>query len=195
MNQPSDTYYINEVLDGNVNAFSVLVNRYKSFVFTIVYRLVKNRDEAEEVAQDTFIKAYQSLKSYRGDAKFSTWLYTIAYRKSLDQIKKNKVHYTYTLIEEVNEGDAQEIENGLSYLEQKERTQIIKEGILKLPPEAAAIITFYYFEDKKVKEIATITGLTVDNVKIKLHRSRKQLYSILKHNVLPEISRKNGRAI
>ncbi|MDY8134101.1 RNA polymerase sigma factor [Aquimarina sp. 2201CG5-10] len=195
MNHQPDQYYIDQVLEGQVNAFSTLVERYQSLVYTVVYRMIKNKEQAEEVAQDTFIKAYKSLNKYRGDAKFSTWLYTIAYRKSLDTIKASKRMMTSELIEEISEGEVGLVNDALAYLEDKERKQIISDSIMQLPKEEAAIITLYYFEEKSVKEIIPIVGLTADNVKIKLYRSRKKLYSILKHHISPEISTRNGRAI
>lgn len=195
MNHQSDQYYIDKVLAGEVNAFSELVERYQSLVYTVVLRMVKNKEQAEEVAQDTFVKAYQSLDKYRGDAKFSTWLYTIAYRKSLDVIKAAKRMITSEIIEDISEGEMELVNDALGYLQNKERKQVISDSIMKLPEDEAAIITLYYFEEKSVKEIVEIIGLTADNVKIKLYRSRKKLYSILKYYILPEISAENGRAI
>ncbi|WP_281990026.1 RNA polymerase sigma factor [Aquimarina aggregata] len=195
MNHQSDQYYIDKVLEGEVNAFSILVERYQSLVYTVVYRMVKNKEHAEEIAQDSFIKAFKSLKNYRGDSKFSTWLYTIAYRKSLDAIKSKNRVLTSELIEEISEGDIALVSDALSYLQAKERKEMISNSILKLPEDEAVIVTLYYFEEKSVKEIVEIVDLTADNVKIKLYRSRKKLYSILKHHILPEISNKNGQAI
>ncbi|AXT53285.1 RNA polymerase sigma factor [Aquimarina sp. BL5] len=195
MNHQSDQYYIKQVLEGEVNTFSSLVERYQSLVYTIVFRMVRNKEEAEEIAQDTFIKAYKSLSKYRGEAKFSTWLYTIAYRKSLDAIKKNKRFVATELIEEVSEGEVGVVNDALSYLQDIERKEIISNSILKLPEEESAIITLYYFEEKSIKEIKEIVGLTEDNIKIKLYRSRKKLYSILKYHISPEINANNGRAI
>ncbi len=195
MNHQSDQYYINQVLEGDTNAFSILVERHQGLVYTVVYRMIKNKEQAEEVAQDTFVKAYTSLSRYRGDAKFSTWLYTIAYRKSLDAIKSAKRMMTSELIEEISEGDIELVTDALMYLQAQERKKIIADSIMKLPEDEAAIVTLYYFEEKSIKEIVEIVDLTADNVKIKLYRSRKKLYSILKHYVSPEISSKNGRAI
>ncbi|WP_233194509.1 RNA polymerase sigma factor [Aquimarina sp. I32.4] len=179
MNHQSDQYYIDKVLDGQVNMFSVLVERYQSLVYTVVYRMLKNKEQAEEVAQDTFVKAYKALDRYRGDAKFSTWLYTIAYRKSLDALKVNKRFVSSSDIKEIGEENIELVEDALSCLQAKERKQIILDSIMKLPEDEAAIITLYYFEEKSVKEIVEIVNLTADNVKIKLYRSRKKLYSIL----------------
>ncbi len=195
MNHQSDQYYINQVLQGQVNAFSVLVERYQNLVFTVVYRMLKNKEQAEEVAQDSFIKAYESLGKYRGDSKFSTWLYTIAYRKSLDTLKVNKRMKTSEFIDTINEGEIELVNDALSYLQAKERKEIISDSIMKLPEDEAVIITLYYFEEKSIKEIVEIVGLTLDNVKVKLYRSRKKLYSILQYHISPELSNKNGRAI
>lgn len=185
--QPNiDQHLIEQTLKGNSKAFGELVERYQAFVYTIVIRIVKVREEAEEVAQDTFIKAYQSLSSYRGESKFSSWLYSIAYRKALDALRKNKKNSSLELIEEITEGDCSIIENALTYIEDKERSEVIKKCILELPEKEAAIITLFYFEEQSIKEIAKITELTEDNVKVKLYRSRKKLFSLLKHYILPE---------
>lgn len=195
MHQDTDQYYISKTLKGDSQAYSFLVEKYQNFVYTIVIRMVKVKEEAEEVSQDTFIKAFQSLSSYRGESKFSTWLYSIAYRKALDRIRKNNKINTSELIEEITESNFESIENALHYIQEQERNEIIKKCILQLKEQEAAIITFYYYEDLTVKEIAKITQLTEDNIKVKLHRSRKKLFSLLKYFVLPEITISNGKAI
>lgn len=195
MSTNTDQYLIEQTLGGNTRAFGTLVERYQDFIFTIVLRMVKVREEAEEVAQDSFVKAFESLESYRGDSKFSSWLYSIAYRKALDRIRKNKRQQTMGLIEEITEGDQASVENALQILEDNERKQMIQDKIMQLPEQEAALITLYYFEELSVKEIATITDLSQDNIKIKLYRSRKKLFTLLKDSVLPEISNNNGRAI
>ena len=90
----NDQYYINLITQGDTIAFSVLVERYKDLVFTLTYRILKNREDAEEASQDTFIKAYKSLSKFKGDSKFSTWIYKIAYNTSLDRLKKTKPLWT-----------------------------------------------------------------------------------------------------
>ncbi len=195
MNTTTDQQLIDQTLKGDTRSFGVLVERYQDFVFTIVYRMVKVREEAEEVSQDSFVKAFESLGSYRGEAKFSSWLYSIAYRKALDALRKNKKYKASEIIDDITEGEVEVIDNALHFLEDKERKKTIQECILKLPEEEAAIITLYYFEDQSVREIAGITELSEDNIKVKLYRSRKKLFSLLKHFVLPEITNSNGRAI
>lgn len=191
----TDQYLIDKVLNGNTNAFGELVDRYQNFVFTIAIRILKVSEEAEEVAQDSFIKAYDSLSTFRGESKFSTWLYRIVYHKSLDRIKMNRRHRTYEINEEITDDTLDHIENGLEFMLSEERSDIIKKCIAQLPEEEAAIITLYYFEEQSVKEIAKVTDLTEDNIKIKLYRSRKKLFSLLEGYIKPEISNKNGKAI
>jgi RNA polymerase sigma-70 factor (ECF subfamily) len=195
MKQHTDQHCIQKTLKGDTQAFSELIVRYQDFVFTLVVRIVKNREEAEEVAQDVFLKAFNSLEGYRGEAKFSTWLYSIAYRKALDRLRKNSRMKSVELIEDITEGSVQSIENALTFLEQQERNETIQQCIAALPEQDAAIVTLYYFEEQSIREIAAITQLTEDNIKIKLHRSRKKLFTLLKQFVLPEISNSNGRAI
>ena len=160
MNYQSDQYYIRLILEGKGSAFATLVQRYQDMVYTVAYRMVRNKEEAEEIAQDTFIKAYKALDTYRGDSKFSTWLYTIAYRKSLDVIKKKKRTGVFELIEEISESEIGLVNGGLSYLQDKERKQIILDSIRKLTEEEVVIVTLYYFEEKSIKEIKEIVDLT-----------------------------------
>lgn len=195
MTTNTDHYLVEQTLNGNTQAFSLLVERYQDYVFTIAVRIVKIREEAEEVAQDSFIKAYEALSTFRGDAKFSSWLYSIVYRKALDRLRKNNRTKTLEMVEDLTEGDSETMENALQLLEIKERNDVLQKCLDQLPEGDAAIISFYYFEELSVKEIAEITQLTEDNIKIKLHRSRKKLFSLLKFYVFPEYTNNNGKAI
>ena len=181
MQQHTDQYYIDKILQGDTQAFAVLVERYQGYIYTIVLRMVRVKEEAEEIAQDTFIKAYQSIASFRGESKFSSWLYSIAYRKALDSIRKNKKYKAAELNEEITEGSIEIIENGLTFLEDKERKKMIQQCIMKLPEQEAAIITLFYFEEQSIKEIAKITQLSEDNIKVKLYRSRKKMFTLIKN--------------
>jgi RNA polymerase sigma factor (sigma-70 family) len=195
MSLTTDQQLIEQTLKGDTSSFGKLVERYQDFVFTIAFRIMKVREEAEEVAQDSFIKAYESLNSFRGESKFSSWLYSIAYRKALDALRKNKKYKASEIIDDITEGEVSGIEDALHYLEDEERKKAIQDCILKLSEDEATIITLYYFQDQSVREISTITGLSEDNIKVKLYRSRKKLFGFLKHFILPEITNSNGRAI
>ena len=178
---------INQILAGDANAFTQLVNRYKDLVFTLALRMLKNREEAEEVSQDTFIKTYKSLDKFKGDSKFSTWIYKVAYNSCLDRIKKNKKYLNDVEINEFTEHQVKTVDNAFNALVEEERNQLIQDCLHLLPSEDSFLLTLYYFEEQSLEDIATIVGLTANNVKVKIFRSRKKLASILKDRLEPEI--------
>ena len=190
----NDQHYINLILNGDSSAFAVLVNRYKDLVYTLSLRMLKNREEAEEVAQDTFIKVYKSLSRFKGDSKFSTWIYKVAYNTCLDRIKKNKKYVNDVAIDEFTAHEVKTIDNALSKLETEEHNQAIKKCITQLPSDDAFILTLYYFEEQSLDEISQVVGLTPNNVKVKLFRSRKKLATIIKAQLEPEIIEHYGKA-
>ena len=183
----NDQILINQILAGDANAFTQLVNRYKDLVFTLALRMLKNREEAEEVSQDTFIKTYRSLHKFKGDSKFSTWIYKVAYNSCLDQIKKNKKYLNDVEINEFTEHQVKTVDNAFDALVEEERNQLIQDCLHLLPSEDSFLLTLYYFEEQSLDEIANIVCLTANNVKVKLFRSRKKLASILKDRLEPEI--------
>lgn len=185
MNTKPDEFYIEQTLEGNVNAFGILVERYKHMVYTLALRIVKSKEEAEEVSQDAFVKAFKNLDKFKGDSKFSTWIYKIAYYGSLDIVKKNSRMVNSDHIDEINEGDLGGVQDALEYLHAKERKEVINKALLKLNEEERTILTLYYFEELSVKEIMKVVNLSADNIKIKLFRSRKKLFSILKNVIEP----------
>ena len=186
MSTKPDTYYIQETLNGNVKAYAFLVEKYKAMVFTLSIRIVKNREEAEEISQDVFVKAYTNLKSFKGESKFSTWIYKIGYYASLDAIKRNKKQINTDNIDEIYEGDLGVLQSALSYLEEEERKSIIKKSLLRLEDDEQVILTLYYFDEMPLKEISKVVNLSVDNIKVKLFRARKKLAIILKKVIEPK---------
>lgn len=183
----NDQHYINQILNGNTNAFASLVDRYKDMVYTLTLRMLKNREEAEEVAQDTFIKVYKSLSKFKGDSKFSTWVYKIAYNTSLDRLKKNKKFLNNVPIDEFTEHQVKTLSTVLDTLESKERELAIQRCVNLLPADDSFLLTLYYFEEQSLDEIAQAMNLLPNNVKVKLFRSRKKLAKILKNHLEPEI--------
>lgn len=178
---------ISKILDGDTDVFAVLVDRYKDLVFTLALRMLKNREEAEEVSQDTFIKTFKSLSKFKGDSKFSTWIYKITYNTCLDRIKKISRTYNTVTIDEFTEHQVKTIDNALDNMEQEERKQTIQDCLQLLPSEDSFLLTLFYFEELSLDEISKTIGLTTNNVKVKLFRSRKKLSKILKERLEPEI--------
>lgn len=192
MNQTTDHHFITQTLAGDPQAFGQLVMRYQDYVFTVVNRMLQHKEEAQEITQDTFVKAYSSLASFRGDSKFSSWLYTIAYRKTLDRIKKNKRYTEFDALEQVLTADEDTETHGLKRLVAQERSATIKAAITQLEPVTAALISFYYYEELSVKEIEKITDLTPENIKVKLYRGRRKLFQLLQQAQFPEIQHGYG---
>ena len=187
MDKLSDQHYINQIVQGDTSVFGVLVDRYKEMIFTLALKMIKNREEAEEVSQDTFIKIYNSLNKFKGDSKFSTWIYKIAYNTCLDRLKKNKKEENSISIDEFSDHLVKTLDNALSALEEKERKQTIQNCLNLLSREENFLLTLYYFDDQNLDEIAKVMGINSNNVKVKLFRSRKKLAVILKKQLDPEI--------
>jgi len=187
MTTNNDQTIINQIIEGDTNAFTVLVDRYKDLVFTLALRMMKNKEEAEEVSQDTFIKIYKYLPKFKGDSKFSTWIYKVAYNTCLDRLKKNKRQQNTVAIDEYTEHQVKTIDSALDKIEEQEKQQAIKKCLELLPSQDSFILTLYYFEELSLDEISKITGLKPNNVKVKLFRSRKKLATILKQQLEPEI--------
>jgi RNA polymerase sigma-70 factor (ECF subfamily) len=182
-----DDYYIKKTLEGDSNSFSVLVERYQNMVFALALKMLKHREESEEVSQDTFIKVYKSLSKFNGESKFSTWIYRIAYNSCLDRIKKNSKYNNNVEINEITSNEISHTESIFDSLENKERSIIVKQCMDKLPEDERIIIHLFYFEELSLKEIVGIVSMTEGNVKVKLFRARKKLFSIFKESVEPEI--------
>lgn len=183
----NDQVYINKILDGDTTAFTVLVERYKDLVYTLALRMMKHREEAEEVAQDTFIKTYKSLHKFKGDSKFSTWIYRVAYNTCLDRLKKNKRQQNTVAIDEYTEHQVKTLDNALDKIEVKEREAAVKACLDLLPSEDSFLLTLFYFEEQSLEEIGQVIGIKPNNVKVKLFRSRKRLATILKEQLDNEI--------
>jgi RNA polymerase sigma-70 factor (ECF subfamily) len=175
-----DTYYINKVLRGDVNAFSQLVEKHKRMAYTLALKLVSLPEDAEEIAQDAFIKAFQSLNDFKGESKFSTWLYKIVYHVSISRLRKKQLE-TISLDADFRNFDVSEIDHTLTQLTIEEQNTLVRTAIDRLPPDEKAIITLYYLNDSSVKEITGVTGDSESNVKIKLFRARKRLWELLKY--------------
>lgn len=125
--ETNDQPLIDAILAGDPQSFSFLVDRYKDLVFTLALRMLKHREEAEEVSQDTFIKVFRSLNKFKGESKFSTWIYKITYYTCLDRLKKNKREQHVFVLNEYTDIQVETIDNALDMMEKKERKQAIQE--------------------------------------------------------------------
>ena len=187
MTTNDDQIIIDRIINGDTKAFTALVDRYKDLVFTLALRMVKHKEEAEEVSQDTFIKVFKSLNKFKGDSKFSTWIYRVAYNTCLDRIKKNKKNQREVPIDDYTMHHVKTLDNALEQMETNERKQAIKACLELLPPGDCALLTLYYFEDLSLEDISKVIQVSANTVKVRLFRSRKKLTTILREKLEPEI--------
>jgi RNA polymerase sigma-70 factor, ECF subfamily len=176
MEHRDDNHYIEQVIAGDTAAFAALVNRHKDLVYTISLKILQNREDAEEVAQDVFVKAFQKLSSFRRDSRFSTWLYRIAYNESISKTRGRKVNEV-ELVDEISESAADDdLEDGVLGLSHEEQRKAIDMVLKRLPEGDQLLVSLFYHQGIPVLEIAEITGMTESNVKVRLHRLRKKIY-------------------
>ncbi|WP_246945420.1 RNA polymerase sigma factor SigW [Bacillus pinisoli] len=177
---------IRQVKNGDQNAFSEIVEIYKDKVYQLCYRMIGNSHEAEDLAQEAFIRAYINIESYHIDKKFSTWLYRIATNLSIDRIRKKKPDFF--LDAEVTGTDgltlysqlAADVDTPEEEVESLELQQTVQAAILKLPDKYRAVIVLKYIEELSLKEISDILGLPVSTIKTRMHRGREALRKHLK---------------
>src|SRR3984893_1466801 len=157
---PSDNEILSRVLQGDQQAYAEIVKRYQSFVFTIALRYTSNREDAEEIGQDCFVKAYRSLSDFRGESKFSTWLYTIVTTTCLTFLRKKKLETQSLDNEKVFEAaDNQDSGFRANQVEQKSRATMVNRAIALLSPADAQIITLFYKGEQSLEEIGQVLGL------------------------------------
>jgi RNA polymerase sigma-70 factor (ECF subfamily) len=149
--------------------------------YTFALKIIKVPEDAEEVAHDGFVKAYQSLKDFRQESKFTTWLFKIIFNLAVSRLRKKKLETASIDDERMVSFNVIEAENIFNTLTEKEQSLIVRQAVDKLPDDERAVITLFYLNDCSVKEITDITGFTEANVKVKLFRARKRLWEMLKH--------------
>ena len=172
----TDNQIITQILEGDTQAYRHLVDKYRDMAYTVALKLMKDESRAEEIAQESFIKAYEKLSKFKGDASYSTWLYTIVYRTAIYHLRKNNPIVELD-IESYNLTNVNDVASKIM-IAQEEKLQV-RNAIDQLPRLEAMIITLYYLDGKSVDEIAIITRLSQANIKVKLFRARKKLKKIL----------------
>lgn len=174
----TEEHIIQLIRGGNPQAYRALVERYQGMVFTLCSRVLTDEFEAEEAAQETFIKAYGALNSFRGQCKFSTWLYRIAYNTAISRTRKKR--HTYKLEEATYEVEnTEEAFNGLDAMAGDERKEYLHKALQQLPAEDSLLVSLYYLEETDLDELARISGMEKGTVKVRIHRAKKKLYQLL----------------
>ncbi|WP_428328022.1 RNA polymerase sigma factor [Mucilaginibacter sp.] len=183
----SDIELIEQTLAGDQRAYADLIKRHQRFVFTLALRFAKGREDAEEIAQDCFIKAYRSLSSFQGQSKFSTWLYSIVYTTAMTFLRKKRINTDSiddegTFIQVESHTSSYDVNNA----ENKSRSFYLSQAIEQLTADDATIITMFYKGEQSLEEIGQALGMEANNVKVKLFRARQRLKEKLERNLKHE---------
>lgn len=186
MKNLSDIDIIDSVKRGNKRDYSLIVDRYKHKAFNLLKRMLKNQMDAEEALQDSFIKAYNSLDSFKQESQFSTWFYKIVYNTALTMLSSKKYNIdknTISIDEEINIKDENKI-----YSESENAEEYIFKMVDELPIKNALVVILFYIDNLSLAEISKIMDISIINVKVILYRSRNMLRELLlKHNYQEEL--------
>jgi RNA polymerase sigma factor (sigma-70 family) len=179
MTYQGDIFYINQILNGNINAFTYLVDHHKDKAFNLAYRICGSTEEAEEVAQDAFMKAFRSLGGFQMKSSFATWLYRIVYNTAISYVRIRKKG---VLSLDDFPADAKDFIGANTTEEEAEReyrTALINFTLRKITEEERGIISMFYYDEMTLEEIADITGISKSNIKVRLFRARQKMLGII----------------
>lgn len=186
MTKEEEIAAIAAVVAGDPNAFRAIVAHYQSAVFSITYRICKSKEQAEELAQDVFLKVYHSLKGFRKDARLSTWIYRIAYNAAVSTTRKKELLWT-ALEEDKDAGEDQAFFGDEESIDAK-RHEMLAPAMEQLSSGEQLLIQLHYNQGMGMSEMAEILDLSVSNVKVKLFRTRKRLHEIIENGIKNEQS-------
>ena len=178
-----DIQLIERILAGDASAYRALVQRHKDFAFTVAYRILNHREEAEEAAQDAFIQAFGALKDFNQTAKFTTWFYRIVFNAALGAKRRQKPTETITEAHAL----AYSVMDTTQGVHKKERFTQIQRALAQLSPDDVTMITLFYLKEHSLEEIADITAISSETIKVKLHRARKRLAEVLRTQLGAEV--------
>src|SRR5664279_4048745 len=179
MDYKGDLYYIEQILAGNSNSFSYIVDHHKNKAFNLAFRICGNHEEAEELTQDSFVKAYRSLGGFKMKSSFATWLYRILYNTAISHVRIKKKG---VLSLEDFPADATDFIGANTSEEESDReyrSSLVNFALQKITDEERGLISLYYYDDMSTDEISDITGISKSNIKVKLFRARQKMQEII----------------
>jgi RNA polymerase sigma factor (sigma-70 family) len=168
----TDNAIIERILSGDKSGYRDLANRHKDYAFTVAYKIAGTREDAEEIAQDAFIKAFQALPTFNQDSKFTTWFYRIVFNEALMFKRKNRIQTEDIELSQSAQSVPGDTTNELKISEQR---QYIQKALNHLSPDDVTVITLFYLKEQSLEEIAQVVGITAETAKVKLCRARKRL--------------------
>jgi len=179
MERKDDILYIEQVLSGKINAFSYIVDRHKNRAYNLAFRICGNHEEAEEIAQDSFMKVYRSLSGFKMKSSFATWLYRIVYNTAISHVRNRKIRLLS--LEDFPADATDFLSAGISEEEADRdyRNSLVNFALQKITEEERGLISLYYYDEMSTDEIADVTGISRSNIKVKLFRARQKMMEII----------------
>jgi len=179
MDYKGDIYYIEQVLAGKNNAFGYIVDQHKNNAFNLAFRICGNHEEAEELAQDSFLKAYRALNSFKMKSSFATWFYRIVYNTTISHVRLKKKGVLSLEDFPADATDFIGTNTNEEEAEKEYRNSLVNFALQKITEEERGLISLYYYEDMSTDEIADVTGISKSNIKVRLFRARQKMQEII----------------
>ena len=179
MDYKGDIFYIGQILEGNSNAFSYIVERHRNKAYNLAFRMCGSHEEAEELAQDSFLKAYRSLKSFKMKSSFSTWLYRIVYNTTISQLRAKKKGILSLEDFPADATDFIGTNTSEEEAEKEYRNSLVNFALQKISEDERGLISLYYYDEMSTDEISEVTGISKSNIKVKLFRARQKMLEII----------------
>jgi len=165
-----DHQVIREVLAGDTAGFRVLVEKYQQGVTNYLYRMMPNESDRQEICQDVFLKAYLHLDQFRFDAKFSTWLFSIAYRRAIEVLRRKRLDTV-----DIDDHDSAGGDNPDEEYDGDVVARIVKEEMEKLKPEEQTILALFHLQEMGIREVSEVIGKPEGTIKSDLFRIRRKM--------------------
>lgn len=175
MESASDEEIIKRILDGHVQDFWHIVRRYQGMAYKTAFSITRRQEDAEEVAQDAFVKAFSSLATFKGLSRFSTWFFRIVYYTGLNHLEKNRSYQRRINPDRHINPDDFFAEDSFRQLADKDQAQYIHQALDLLGADDRLALSLYYLDGYPQPEIATMTGWSIASTKQRIHRARARL--------------------
>jgi len=179
MDDSADIKYIEQILAGKIEAFGYLVDKYKNRTYNLAFRICCNHEEAEEAAQDAFLKAYRSLKGFEMKSSFATWLYRIVFNTAISYVRNKKKRMLSLEDFPVDATDFTGTDISEEEAVKEYRNALMNFALQKINEEERGLISLYYYEEMSTGEISDFTGISKSNIKVKLFRARQKMLDII----------------
>ncbi len=183
--------FVSRLQKGEAKAYEELIESYSDMVYRVCYRMLQNRQDAEDAMQEVFITVYRKIGDFRGESKFSTWLYKISTNTALGMIRSaNRKHGQDISVDSMEDENAEATEAWLAvsddFVEKVESEELIHKALEELSPNLSAALVLHELEGLSVAETAEALGISVSAAKVRIHRARRALYEILREYLKEE---------